>query len=55
VFIAMATAICSFGHGLCLTAMPMSTHPCISSGSLNRVPAAAGVMAGMSPWQHFGT
>ena len=26
-----------------------STQPCISLGSLNRVPASAGVTAGMSP------
>jgi len=26
-----------------------STQPCIPSGSLNRVPASAGVRAGMSP------
>ena len=26
-----------------------STQPCIPPGSLNRVPASAGVMAGMSP------
>ena len=26
-----------------------STQPCISPGSLNRVPASAGVRAGMSP------
>jgi len=28
---------------------PRSTQPCIPPGSLNRVPAAAGVRAGMSP------
>jgi len=28
---------------------PMSTQPCIPPGSLNRVPASAGVRAGMSP------
>ena len=27
----------------------MSTQPCIPPGSLNRVPASAGVTAGMSP------
>jgi len=27
-----------------------STQPCILPGSLNRVPALAGVRAGMSPW-----
>jgi len=47
VFIAMATAICSLQHGLRL--MPGSTQSCIPSGSLNRVPASAGVRAGMSP------
>ena len=34
-----------------------STQPCIPSGSLNRVPASAGVTAGMSPlpgvWSHM--
>jgi len=49
VFIAMAAAICSFGHGLHLSAVPQSTKLCILKGSLNRVPALAGVMAGMSP------
>ena len=40
-FIAVDTAICSLGHGLhTFTAVP---------GSLNRVPASAGVRAGMSP------
>jgi len=29
--------------------VPMSTQPCIPSGSLNRVPASAGVKAGKSP------
>jgi len=43
VFIAMTTAICSLGHGLHLTAVLRST-----KGS-NRVPASAGVRAGMSP------
>jgi len=49
VFIAVATAICSLGNGLHLTAVPRSTQPYIPSGSLNRVPALAGVRAGMSP------
>ena len=40
-FIVMAIAIRSLGHGLCLTAVPWSTQPCIPSGSLNRVPASA--------------
>jgi len=29
--------------------VPRSTEPCIPSGSLNRVPASAGVKAGKSP------
>jgi len=50
VFIATAAAICSLGHGLhTSTAVPRSTQPCIPPGSLNRVPASAGVKAGMSP------
>jgi len=49
VFIAMATAICSLGHGLRFSAVPRSTQSCITSGSLNRVPASAGIRAGMSP------
>ena len=48
-FIAMAAAICSFGHGLHLTAVPRPTKLCILKGSLNRAPASAGVTAGMSP------
>ena len=48
-FIAMATAKCSLGHGLHLTAVRRSTRPCIPSGSLNRVPASSGVRAGLSP------
>ena len=31
------------------TAVPRSSQPCIPLGSLNRVPASAGVKAGMSP------
>jgi len=31
------------------SAVPGSTQPCIPPGSLNRVPALAGVKAGMSP------
>ena len=31
------------------TPTPATTQPCIPPGSLNRVPASAGVMAGMSP------
>jgi len=42
-------AICSLGHGLhTFTAVPRSTQPCIPPGSLNRVPASAGVKTGMS-------
>jgi len=41
-YIAMATAICSLGHGLRLTAMSRPTQPCIPSSSLNRVPTSAG-------------
>jgi len=48
VFIAIASVKCSLGHGLRLIALPRSTQPCIPSGSLNRVPALAGVAAGMS-------
>ena len=33
---------------LTFTAVPRSTQPCIPPGSLNRVPALAGVKAGMS-------
>jgi len=33
----------------CPYAAPRSTQPCIASGSLNRVPASAGVKAGMLP------
>ena len=47
VFITNAIVICSLGHGLhTSTAVPRST--CISKGSLNRVPASAGVRAEMS-------
>ena len=50
VFITTATAICSLWHGLrTSTAMSRSAQPCIPPGSLNRVPASAGVQAGMSP------
>ena len=49
VFIVTATVICSLRHGLRLTAVPRSTQTCIPSRSLNRVPALAGVRAGMSP------
>ena len=47
-FIAMATAICSLRHRLCLTAVPRPNQPCIPSGSPNQVLVAAGGMAGMS-------
>ena len=59
-FITNATVICSFVHGLCtFTVVPRSTQPCIPPGSLNRVPASAGVKARTSPLkndfclQHF--
>ena len=49
VFIARATVICSLGHGLrTFTAVPRSAQPYILPGSLNRVPASAGVKSGMS-------
>jgi len=41
VFIAMAVAMRSLGHGLRLIAVP-----CIPSGSLNRVPASVGLVNG---------
>jgi len=47
-FITTATEICSLGYRLrTSTAIPRSTQPCVSPGSLNRVPASAGVKAGM--------
>jgi len=47
VFITNAIVICSLVHGLhTATAVPRST--CIPPGSLNRVPASAGVRAEMS-------
>jgi len=47
VFIASAIVICSLGHGLrTFAAVPRSTPFCIPSGSLNRVPASAGVIKG---------
>ena len=42
-FIAMATAICSHCMSCTLTAVPGSTQPCTTLGSLNRVLALAGV------------
>ena len=45
-FIATATATCSLGHGLRRTALPRSTQPRTASGSLNGVPASAGVTRG---------
>jgi len=49
-FIANTTVICSLGHGLrTFTAVPKSTQSCIPSGSLNRLPASAGVRSGISP------
>jgi len=50
--IAMATAIYSLGHRLCLTAVLRSTQPCIPLGSLNRVPVSAVVRDGMSYFPH---
>jgi len=40
--------ICDKGK-LFAPSVPRSTQPCIPSGSLNRVPASAGVKAGKSP------
>ena len=38
------------GHSISVCNQPTrSTQPCIPPGSLNRVPASAGVRAGMSP------
>jgi len=49
VFITTAALICSFGHRLhTFTAVLRSTQPCIPLGSLNQVPASAGIEAGMS-------
>ena len=49
VFIANATVICSLGHGPhTFSAVPRSTQPCIPPGSLNRLPASAGVKVGVS-------
>ena len=49
-FITVATAIYSLGHGLRTStpasAVPRSTQPCISPRSPNRVPASGGVKAG---------
>jgi len=43
-FIMMATAIRSLGHELhTFTLVPRSTQPCFPPGSLNRVPALAGM------------
>ena len=49
----MATAKCSLGHGLHLTAVRRSTRPCIPSGSLNRVPASSweGGIVTSAGWQ----
>ena len=38
-----------FGRGSGCNQPTRSTQPCIPPGSLNRVPASAGVKAGMSP------
>ena len=49
-FIANATVICSLGHGLRTFAVVLRSNlSCIPAGSLNRVPALAGVKAKMSP------
>jgi len=49
VSIATVIMICSLGHGLrTFTAVSRSTQPCIPPGSLNRVPASAGVNTGTS-------
>ena len=42
----LSCALCARGHH---TAIIRSTQPCIPPGSLNRVPASAGLRAGMSP------
>jgi len=49
VFIATATTVYRFGHGLRLIAVPGSTQPSITSVSPNRVLDSAGVRAGMLP------
>jgi len=49
VSIATVIMICSLEHGLrTFTAVSRSTQPCIPPGSLNRVPASAGVNTGTS-------
>ena len=52
-FIEMATAICSLWHGLCFTAVPRSTQPCIPLGSLNWVSATAEVRGQVTLWSHM--
>jgi len=47
VFIAIANVICSLGYGLRFATVSRSTLSCISLGSLNPVPASAGVRAGV--------
>jgi len=42
-------AVKLLNSGLGLYALTRSTQPCIPPGSLNRVPASAGVTAGMLP------
>ena len=46
-FIAIANVICSLGYGLRFATVSRSTLSCISLGSLNPVPASAGVRAGV--------
>ena len=42
--------VTAFGRAITVCNQPTrSTQPCIPPGSLNRVPASAGVKAGMSP------
>ena len=43
--------MCCLGHRLCiLAAVPGSTQPVIPSGSLNGVPASAGVKVSVAEW-----
>ena len=52
VFIAMANAICSLGHGLCtFTAVPGSTQPCIPPGSLPTFRCGKGGNVTCAGWQ----
>ena len=47
-YLYLFSLMCSLGHGLPFATVPRSTQLCIPSGSLNRVPASADVMAGTS-------